>query len=156
MVFTIDSIYKAGVPRGEFYRSDLHSLNTTTAPDLTVSPSTNPAWALLIDKVKFQEASFATTGTGTGVLEVQYPDHTGENVNTYTFSSLTALKHAADEIVEYSSETYYVWEPKPPILIKGSSSVNDITFGLPENVTVSAGNLDFMLAGWQLKEEDFD
>lgn len=157
MSFTIDEIYKKGVPRGEFYRSDLHSLNTNTAPDLEVSPTTTPPWALLIDKVKFQESSFSTGTQGTGVLEVQYPDYVGESINTYTFSSLTALKHAADEIIEYSSETYYVWKPQPPILLRGSKTgFNTLTIGLPTDVTVSAGNLDYLLTGWQIKEGDFD
>jgi len=156
MSFTIDEIYKKGVPRGQFYRSELKSLTSGDYSDLTVSPSTNPPWAVLIDKVKFQESSFVTGGTGSGALKIEYPAYDGESVNTYTFSSLTALKHAADEIIEYSSETYYVWKPQPPILVKGSNSENSITFGMPTSVTVASGNLDFLLTGWTLKEADFD
>lgn len=156
MSFTIDEIYKKGVPRGQFYRSDLHSLNTTTSVALTISPSTSPAWAVLTDKVTFKESSFATGGTGSGVLKIEYPNYDGLSVNTYTFSSLTALKHAADEVIEHNSETYYVWKPQPPILVKGSNAENSITIGLPTDVTVSAGDLDFLVSGWTLKETDFD
>lgn len=157
MTFNIDDIYKGGVPRGQFYRSDLESLNTTTSADVEVSPSTNPDWAILIDKVKFFESSFATTGTGTGALKIQYPDYPGLSTSTYTFSSLTALKHAADEVQDYNSNTYYVWKPQPPILLRASNTgYNTITIGLPTDVTVSAGALDFMLSGWTLKETDFD
>lgn len=157
MSFTIDEVYKSGIPRGQFYRSDLESLNTTTSADVTVSPATSPDWALLVEKIKFLESSFATGGTGSGVLKIQYPDYPGVSTETYTFSSLTALKHAADEVQEYDSLTYYVWKPKPPILLKASNEgFNSITIGLPTDVTVSAGSLDFMLSGWTLKETDFD
>ena len=157
MSFDIQDIYKNGVPRGQFYRSDLHSLNTTTSVALTVSPSTSPPWAVLLDKVIFKETSFATSGTGSGVLKVEYPNYDGISVSTYTFSSLTALIHAADEVIEHNSETYYVWKPQPPVLVKGSSAANKATFGLPDDVDASGtGSLDFMITGWTLKEADFD
>lgn len=157
MVFSIDQIYKEGVPRKQFYRSPVNSLTSGDTSGLTVSPTTTPEnWAYLIDKMKVYDSSFITSGTGTGVLQIAYPDYPGVNTVTYNFGSLADLKFHADEVVDDGSEKFYQIQFKPPILLKASSVESDLIVSLPNNVDITSGELKTLFTGWKLKEEDYD
>ena len=157
MTFTIDQIYKEGVPRKEFYRSPVNALTSGSTSSLTVSPTTSPEnWAFLIETLKISDGTFVTSGTGTGVLQIEYPDYPGVNVNTYLFESLADLKFHADEVVDDGTSVFYQIRFKPPILLKGSYAESDLIIGLPNNVDVSSGELKTLFTGWKLKEDDFD
>lgn len=157
MAFTIDQIYKEGVPRKQFYRSPVNTLSSGNTTGLTVSPTTSPEnWAYLIDKLKVYESSFTTSGTGTGPLQIQYPDYPGVNVNTYLFESIADLKFHADEVVDDDADKFYQINFKPPILLKASHSESDLIIGLPNNVDITSGELKTLFTGWKLKEEDYD
>lgn len=156
MTFTIDQVYKAGVPRGQFYRGPVTQLASGTTNPLVVSPSTSPAWAVLIESLKFLEESLTTSGTGTGIFQIEYPDYAGTVTSTFTVNSVTDLKHHADEVITVNSSTYYMFNFKPPLLVKGSRGVNSATFGLPDDVDVASGSLKFMPSGWTIKESDYD
>lgn len=157
MTFTIDQIYKEGLPRKQQYRSPMNTLASGSTDALEVSPSTSPAWAILVEKLKFFDNSLATSGTGTGVLAVEYPDYTGSTTLTYTFNETEDLEINADECINAETTIYsHALIFRPPILIKGSSTYNTLTCGLPTNVDVSSGTFKYMFTGWTLKEEDYD
>ena len=157
MTFTIDQIYKESVPRKEFYRSPVNSMTSGDTSGLTVSPTTSPEnWAYLIDKLRISEGTFVTSGTGSGVLKMSYPDYPGANVNTYIFESIADLKFHADEVVNDGTNVFYLINFKPPILLKASHSESDLIIQLPNNVGVTSGELNALFTGWKLKEEDYD
>ena len=157
MVFTIDSVYKESVPRKEFYRSPVNTLTSGDTSGMTVSPTTSPEdWAFLISKMKVYDSSFITSGTGSGVLQMEYPDYPGVNVNTYTFGSLLELKMQADELVDDGTNIFYQIDFKPAILLRASYTESDLVLSLPNDVAITSGELKTLFTGWKLKEEDYD
>ena len=158
MVFTIDQVYKGGVPRGHWFRSPVTKLENGSTSPLTVSPTTSPAnWALLIDTLRYTVASPVTSGTGSGVFQVEYPDYIGVSKNTYVFTTLGDLEDYPDEVVKTTgTDLHQVIKFKPPILLKGSSDESDLTIGLPSNVDIDSGDISFLVTGWTIKEEDYD
>ena len=157
MPFTIDQVYKAGVPRGQYYRSAVVNLSTTQTTGLTVSPTTSPEnWALLVEKLKFVPNAPVAQGTGSGLIEISYPDYVGENPVTYVFDDEDAIKNFADEVISGSSDTQYVVHFKPPILLKGTNSEKELTVGFPTDRDLASGDISFLVTGWTLKESDYD
>lgn len=157
MTFTIDQVYKALSPRGEFYRGPVIEWSTSGTTAVTVSPTTTPEnWALSINKLMFLETSLSTSGTGSGIFQMEYPDYRGTITNTFTVNSITALKHLADEVVQHNSATYYVIKLDPPILLRASNAVSSLTMSFPDDVSLDSGNLGFNYTGWTIKESDYD
>lgn len=157
MVFSIDQIYKESTPRKEFYRSPVNTLTSGDTSGMTVSPTTTPEnWAYLISKMKVYDSSFITSGTGSGVLQMEYPDYPGVNVNTYTFDSLLELKMQADELVDDGTNIFYQIVFKPAILLRASYTESDLVLSLPNDVAITSGELKTLFTGWKLKEEDYD
>lgn len=157
MTFTIHQVYKAVSPRGQFYKGPVTEWSTSGTTTVTVSPATTPeGWALSINSLRLLESSLSTSGTGTGIIQIEYPDYTGTMTNTFTVNSVTALKHLADEVVQHNSATYYVMRFDPPILLKESNTVSSLTLSLPTNVSLDSGSLGFNYTGWTIKESDYD
>lgn len=158
MVFTIDKVYKAGIPRGQFYRSPVTKLENGSISPLTVSPTTSPEkWALLVDTLRYVTNSLVTSGTGTGVLQIENPDYVGENKNTYIFEGLGELEDYPDEVVKTTStDLHQVIKFRPPILLRASNSEKNLTIGLPDYVDITSGDISFLVTGWQIKEDDYE
>ena len=157
MVFTIDQVYKAGVPRGQYYRSPIVKLTTSQTTGLTVSPATSPEnWALLADKLRFVPNSPVGQGTGSGLIELTYPDYSGLNTVSYVFDDEDAIKQFADEVIVANSVTQYVIHLKPPVLLKASNAENEITVAFPTNRDLASGDISFLINGWNIKESDYD
>lgn len=157
MTFTIDQVYKGGVPRGQYYRSSIVKLENGQDTGLTVSPTTTPQqWALLAEKLVIVPSAPTMTGTGSGMLQLEYPDYVGGSKNTYLFDDLAAIQEFADEVKTINSTTQYVINFHPPVLLKASSAESDLTVGLPTDRTVDTGDISFLVTGWTIKEEDYD
>ena len=157
MTFTIDQVYKAGVPRGQYYRSAVVNLATDQTTGLTVSPTTSPeACALLVDRLKFVPNSPVGQGTGSGLIELSYPDYVGENPVTYVFDDEDAITQFADEVVVVNGVTQYIIHLKPPVLLKATNSESDLTVGFPTDRDLASGDISFLVTGWQIKESDYD
>lgn len=158
MTFTIDQVYKGGVPRGQWFRSSVVKLENGSTDPLTVSPTTSPEnWALLIDTFRYTVASPSTSGTGSGILQVERPDYVGVNKITYVFLTLGDLENYPDEVVKTTStDLHQVIKFKSPILLKGSNVESDLVIGLPPNVDMDSGDISFLVTGWTIKEEDYD
>lgn len=158
MVFTLLDVYRGGVPRGQYYRSPVVKLENGSTSPLTVSPTTSPEnWALLIHELKYITGSPVTSGTGTGLLQIEYPDYVGENQNTYAFPDLDSLDNYPDEVVKTTStDLHKVIKFKPPILLKGSNTEKDLTIGLPDFVDIDSGDISFLVTGWTIKESDYE
>jgi hypothetical protein len=147
------------VPRGESYRSNIVSFASGQSDPLEVIAGSSPDWAFFIEKLRFEESSVSTStsgGTGTGLVQIEYPDYVGQNTNTYVIGSTTELLHEADQVVSHNSATYYEIQFKPPILLKASNDgYNTLTVGLPTNVVVDTGYLNVLATGWKIKEDDY-
>lgn len=157
MPFTIDSVYKAGVPRGQFIRGAVTKWDSSTSPPVTVSPETSPTnWAVLLDSLRFLESSLTVSGTGSGIFQMEYPDYVGVNTGTFVVPSVAYLKHYADQVIEHNSATYYVFKFQPPLLVRASSTVSSATFSLPTDKTIDSGYIEFMHTGWTIKEVDYE
>lgn len=157
MPFNILDVYKAGVPVGEPYRSTMTSIATDQTTGLTVSPTTTPEdWANKIEKLKIQMTTPVGTGTGAGLLELTYPDYSGENQNTMLFDDEDHIADFADEVIEVNGSTQYIINFKPPITLRASSTYSDLSIGLPENRTLFSGDLSFLITGWKIKESDLE
>jgi len=155
MTFTVLDVYKAGVPLGEPVRSDKAQITTTQTTGLTISATTSPEnWAHYFNKLKVQLNAPVATGTGSGLLQVTYPDYVGENQNTLLFDDADHIKDFADEVIEVNSETQYVFNFQPPIRLQGSKTEKDLIVGLPDNRTLTSGDMSFLLTGWKIKESD--
>ena len=157
MTFTIADVYKASMPRGQWFRSALHKLENGSTSPLTVSPTTTPAeWALLIDSIRVYDNSAAMSGTGTGQLKVQYPGYPGVSLNTYEFTD-DHLAYFPDDVSKgTASDLAKIFFFKPPILLKASNAEKSITIGLGDNRDISSGDISFLVTGWQIKESDYD
>ena len=157
MTYTIDKSYKGGVPRGQYYRSAIVNLATDQTVGLTVSPTTSPEqWALLVDTLRFVPNSPVAQGTGSGLIELSYPDYVGENQVTYVFDDEDSILDFADEVVDGAGNTQYVIKLKPPVLLRASNSETDLTVGFPTDRDLASGDISFLVTGWQIKESDYD
>lgn len=157
MVFTIDQVYKGGVPRGQYHRSPIVKLENGEEAGLTVSPTTSPQqWVLLAEKLIIVPSVPTMTGTGSGMLKMEYPDYIGGSKVTYLFDDLAAIQEFADEINSINSNTQYVINFHPPILLKASKDESDLVVGLPTDRTIDSGDISFLVTGWTIKEEDYD
>lgn len=155
MTVTIDTFYKDGVPRGELYQSSRVSIDTTSSSSFVVSPQTNPNYAILVNEIRFYDASFTTGGTGNGLLAVTYPSKSGLTTREILVEDAEYFGFMGKQIT-VNSKNYYVFEPQPPILLKAGSTNTSLSVGLPTNVTVASGSMSIAARGWKLEEGDYE
>lgn len=158
--FDINSYYRDTVERDQWDLSDPVIWNNSGNVDLSVQAVTvAPAWRVFVSELRILDRSLSGTFTvaDSGFFDITFPTYDGSDEIVKSIKSIDDLAAlAGDKIISIGSNTLYVVEFKPRIILVPTYSKS--TFKVSKNANLSAissGSLIFRTKGWRMLETDY-
>ena len=160
--FMINEIYRDNVPRGTpiipvFVKWD-------SSANLVLTLTTEETMAIRVKGLLWSQShdfAFVEAGTTPKFLTISFPKEDGSDLKTINIDSIKQLSLLSKRTNVYEKLegtddviNYYMLEFEAPVILKNSLATKAVTITFA-GTSISAGELDMALIGWEKKEAEW-